>query len=76
MERWNEPVDVSNGSRQGMDDRDAAVIYAAQHFVAERPPEYVVRALVEWLRPQCAPGGPWNWAAMALDVICRQRPGQ
>ena len=73
MEHWEEPVDVSQGSRQGMDWRDAAITYAAQEFVAAGPPAYVTRALIRWLRPQCAPGRPWNWAGMAVEVIAKSQ---
>ena len=67
---WDEPIDVSNGSRQGMDDHEQAVVYAAQRFVADEPPPQVRKALVRWLRSQMSLGGAWNYTGQALRVIC------
>lgn len=70
MEVWDAPIDVSNGSRQGMDDHEMAVVYAAQRFVADDPPPEVHDAMVEWLRTQASLGGAWNYGGQALRIIC------
>ena len=69
MAHWDAPLDLSNGSRQGMDDHEMRIVYAAQEFLAAEPPDEVREALVAFLRTSVKSKGAWDYAGQALRVI-------
>ena len=70
MAIWNAPMDQTLGSRAAADEREMAVVYAAQQFAKAEAPVAVRDALVRFLRTKASLGGAWNFGGQALRVLC------